>query len=277
MKNVITIIFLLFICSYILPAQDTPDILINESASGARAAMGIFANGYSRALFREFFGFEDYTWQATLGSAALAAAGYQILSYNTLTGLEFKPFKLNKEWYGYWQGYLAGEGLNWFLYGVESSKAAQVIIWSTIGTATATVVIIGATKYGFRMADDGPFTLDNLFTNRHSYWVHFAGAGGLYWAISNHTNSRERALLYTTGLIWLWEVKDGFIPWEEAGFIGGDGFSWRDGTAGTIAAAGSYAIDKWVLPWIRTHIFRKTSLDLQADQESAQLNLRMYY
>ncbi len=234
----ITVCMLILFCQ-ILPAQDTPDILKNESAPGARAAMGLFAHASSRALLNELFLIERYSWEEALGSAVLAAASYQILSYNTTSGLELKPFKLNKEWYGYWQGYLAGEGLDWFLYLVESSQEAQLIIASSLILATTVMVVNGEAHGGFRMADDGPLTIKNLFTNRHSYWIHFAGSGGLYWAISNHSTSRERALLYTTGLIWLWEVKDGYIRWEDAGFIGGDGFSWRDGVAGTVAAVGS--------------------------------------
>ena len=27
---------------------------------------------------------------------------------------------------------------------------------------------------------------------------------------------------------FLWECKDAVLPWEEHGWIGGDGFSWRD-------------------------------------------------
>ena len=64
------------------------------------------------------------------------------------------------------------------------------------------------------------------------------------------------SFLYTTGFIWLWEVKDGYLRWEDYGWIGGDGFSWRDGVAGTVAAAGSYAFDKWLLPFLRTNIFK---------------------
>ena len=277
MKNVITIIFLLFICSYILPAQDTPDILRNESAAGARAAMGLFANSYSQALLNELFLIERYSWEEVLGSAALAAAGYQILSYSTADGLELKPFKLNKEWQGYWAGYLAGEGLDWFLYLVESSEEAQLIIASSLILGTSVIVITGTAKGGFRLADDGPLTLETLFNNRNSYWVHFAGSGGLYWAISNHSSSKEQALWFTTGLVWLWEVKDGFIPYEDAGWIGGDGFSWRDGVAGSVAAAGSYAFDKWALPWIRTNIISSGSLGMQADRDSFQLQFRLTY
>jgi hypothetical protein len=65
----------------------------------------------------------------------------------------------------------------------------------------------------------------------------------------------------------LWEVKDGFLPWEEYGWIGGDGFSWRDGVAGSIAAVGGYAIDKWVFPFIRDNMLPKS------DPQNYQINL----
>ncbi|MCK4753854.1 MAG: hypothetical protein KAS58_01395, partial [Calditrichia bacterium] len=48
--------------------------------------------------------------------------------------------------------------------------------------------------------------------------------------------------------------------WEDYGWIGGDGFSWRDGVAGSIAAVGSYAIDKWVFPFIKNNMLPKNDL-----------------
>ena len=56
-------------------------------------------------------------------------------------------------------------------------------------------------------------------------------------------------------MVWLWEVKDGYLRWEKYGFIGGDGFSWRDGVTGSIATFGSYAFDKWLFPLIRRKVF----------------------
>jgi len=102
----------------------------------------------------------------------------------------------------------------------------------------------GQSSGGFRWARDGPFGFEEMLRNRHSWWVHFTASGGLYWTISHHTESEESALIHTLPLIWLWEVKDGFLPWEKYGWIGGDGFSWRDGLAGSIAVVGSYAFDK---------------------------------
>jgi hypothetical protein len=124
-------------------------------------------------------------------------------------------------------------------------------------------------------------TPKNLITNRHSYWVHFAGSGGLYWAISNHTSTPERALLYSTMMIWLWELKDGYLKWEDFGHIGGDGFSWRDGTAGMVAAAGSYGIDKWVIPFIKRLFIRpdseKISLSIHPKSDAIHFKLFLYF
>ena len=237
--------------SHLMAGTEIPEILVNESAPSARAAMGIFANGYSKTLSGELLGFKKYSLEDRFSNVVLAAVGYQILSYNTQTGLELKPFKLNKEWKGYWTGFLVGEGIDLFLYWVNRYKDAQYIVASTIIMSMAIIVVVGESQGGFRMSDDGPLNIKNLFTNRHSYWVHFAGSGGLYWAISNHTASEERSLFYTTMMIWLWEIKDGYLKWEDYGYIGGDGFSWRDGTAGTVAAVGSYAFDKWGIPFIK--------------------------
>jgi len=238
------------------------DYLTNEKAPGARAAMGIFAAGYGKALAEAVFDFQMNTWQNRLTSIGFAALSYQILSYDTQNGLQIDPFTFRKEWKGYWEGYALGEGMDLFLGFVARYDAAKFIIASTLAIGMSIVIVEGQASAGFRMADDGPFTFERLITNRHSWWEHFAASGGLYWAISNHTESSESALLHTLPLIWLWEVKDGYLPWEEYGWFGGDGFSWRDGMAGSIAAVGSYAFDKWALPFLRTHIF---SSNLSAD------------
>jgi hypothetical protein len=239
----------------------------DESAPGARAAMGILAAGYGKALADEVFDFPLNTWQNRLTSIGIAAVSYQIIYYDTYEGLQINPFKFNKEWSGYWEGYAIGEGLDIFLGFVNRYDSAKFIIASTAAILMSIVIVKGQASGGFRMADDGPFSIDNLFKNRHSWWVHFAASGGLYWAISNHTATEESALFHTLPVIWLWEVKDGFLRWEEYGWIGGDGFSWRDGVAGSIAAVGSYAIDKWVYPFIKNNLLPKNDLI------SNQLNL----
>jgi len=231
----------------------------DESAPGARAAMGILAAGYGKALADEVFGFPLNTWQNRLTSIGIAAVSYQIVSYDTYDGLQINPFKFNKVWTGYWEGYAIGEGLDLFLGFVKRYDSAKFIIASTTAILMSIVIVKGQASGGFRMADDGPFTIDNLFSNRHSWWVHFAASGGLYWSISNHTATEESALLHTLPVIWLWEVKDGFLSWEEYGWIGGDGFSWRDGMAGSIATVGSFAIDKWLFPFIKNNLLSKNN------------------
>ena len=259
--------------------------LEDESAPGARAAMGIFAAGYGKALADEVFGFPLNTWQNRLTSIGIAAVSYQIISYDTYKGLQVNPFTFNKEWKGYWEGYAVGEGLDLFLGFVNKYDAAKFIIASTTAILMSIVIVKGEASGGFRMADDGPFSMENLFKNRHSWWVHFAASGGLYWAISNHTATEESALLHTLPVIWLWEVKDGYLKWEDYGWIGGDGFSWRDGVAGSIAAVGSYAIDKWVFPFIKNNMLPKNDLiidqieytvypDIYRQQVRIDINLR---
>ncbi len=260
--KVFLITFLTFILITIQPVNAQlsnylKNYLTNEKAPGARAAMGIFAAGYGKALAESMFDFPMNTWQNRLTSVGVAAVSYQIISYDTKMGLQFDPFNFNKEWKGYWEGYAIGEGLDLFLGFVARYDAAKFIIASSLTIVMSIVVVEGQSSGGFRWAKDGPFGFEQMFKNRHSWWEHFAASGGLYWAISNHTESRESALMHTLPLIWLWEIKDGFLPWEEYGWIGGDGFSWRDGLAGSIAVAGSYAFDKWALPFLKQNIFKK--------------------
>jgi hypothetical protein len=228
--------------------QSSRDIYRDESAAGARAAMGLFANGYSRAFAAYPFNLRPRTVKNRLVSAMLAAAGYQLLSFNTQTGLEIKPAKFNKAWNGYWTGYFTAEGLDVFLHLLSKYNGMKFVFGSTLMAATGIMVIEGEARQTWRYADDGPLTFRNLITNRYSYWVHFAGSGGLYWAITRHTHNKELALGYTAFLIWLWEVKDGYLWYEDVGYLGGDGFSWSDGWAGTIAAVGSYAVSKLLSP-----------------------------
>ena len=283
-KHIFFAILFIFLQTTTLHSQSTnviSEYLTDEQAPGARASMGIFAAGYGKALSEAVFDFKMGTWQNRLTSVGFAALGYQLISYDTNAGLQFQPFKFNKEWKGFWEGYAIGEGIDLFLGFVEQYDAAKFIVASTLTIAMGIVIVEGQASGGFRMADDGPFTIGNLVTNRHSWWEHFAASGGLYWAISNHTASEESALLHTLPLIWLWEVKDGFLPWEEYGWIGGDGFSWRDGMAGSIAAVGSYAFDKWALPFLSNNIFKSGTpdhfkLQLNASADQLGISVRIY-
>jgi hypothetical protein len=44
---------------------------------------------------------------------------------------------------------------------------------------------------------------------------------------------RGWCVLFSLAFWWLWEVKDAILRWEDAGWLGGDGFSWRDGLVST--------------------------------------------
>ncbi|MGD9899616.1 MAG: hypothetical protein AB7T22_10885 [Calditrichaceae bacterium] len=252
------------------------EIRRDENAPGARAAMGLFANAYSKSLTTNVFGLEPLSLKGRLGSLVIAAAGYQLISYDTMDGIQLNPFTFRKEWHGYWEGYLGAEGLDIFLRIVRKYDGAKFIVASTVLISMGIIVANGEDGDGWRNADDSPLTLKNLFKNRDSYWIHFAGSGGLFWAISNHTVSKESALIYTASLVWLWEIKDGYLKWEDAGFIGGDGFSWRDGTAGTIAVFGSYAVSKWIFPRIKRVIgnLGVDGISTTADKDGFRLLVR---
>ena len=73
----------------------------------------------------------------------------------------------------------------------------------------------------WRWAEDKWYTDDKLTHCLGSAWLceHFKKRIG--W----------KAILLTLGLGVLWEVKDGFLPCEQIGWFGGDGFSYRDLTA----------------------------------------------
>jgi hypothetical protein len=47
-------------------------------------------------------------------------------------------------------------------------------------------------------------------------------------------------LLLTAGV--LWEVKDGFVPYEKYGFWGGEGFSTKDVVAGAVGIGLNYVV-----------------------------------
>lgn len=50
------------------------------------------------------------------------------------------------------------------------------------------------------------------------------------------------ALIITTILGLLWEIKDAIFPYERYGFLGGDGFSYKDLTANIIGILFGYLL-----------------------------------
>ena len=57
--------------------------------------------------------------------------------------------------------------------------------------------------------------------------LHFVGSYTLAGSFDNSVPWWESDLT-TLGLGIAWEIKDGLVPWELAGFLGGEGFSWGD-------------------------------------------------
>lgn len=51
-----------------------------------------------------------------------------------------------------------------------------------------------------------------------------------------------RAFVVILTLGWLWEVKDAYLRWENWGWIGAEGFSWKDGVVDTLGCAIGLAI-----------------------------------
>jgi len=58
--------------------------LEDESAPGARAAMGLLAAGYGKALADEVVGFPLNTWQNRLTSIGIAALRYRLCFFKVL-------------------------------------------------------------------------------------------------------------------------------------------------------------------------------------------------
>ena len=82
----------------------------------------------------------------------------------------------------------------------------------------------------FRFAQDSWTGSDKL--------DHALGGAVTMLAVSGLTHDADVSLKYSV-LFWaLWEIKDALVRWEDAGYWGGDGFSYKDlawSTAGVLA------------------------------------------
>lgn len=243
----ITMLMIFKVCFFSATAGAQPASrlrYLDENAAGARGAMGLLAHGYARAIVEKAGGYRLALLPRKLLSGAISALSYQIVSFESERGIAVQPLRFRKSWRGFWEGYLGAEGIEVFFYLLKRYDSMKFAFGSTFAMAMGIMVIEGEGRQTWRYANDGPLTWRSLLLNENAYWIHFAGSGGLYWAISRNVRSKELALLYTMALIWLWEVKDGYLWWEDVGFWGGEGFSWADGWAGTIAAVGSYGLSK---------------------------------
>ena len=72
----------------------------------------------------------------------------------------------------------------------------------------------------FRWANDQWTGTDKVF--------HLARDGALFFVLWLVIGKFFPALLITQLFAILWEVKDGFVRWEDIGWWGGDGFSYKD-------------------------------------------------
>lgn len=81
---------------------------------------------------------------------------------------------------------------------------------------------------------------------------HCIGSAFLYQGCKSYDFKPKTALLLTIGIGFLWEVKDGLVPCEKYGSVGGEGFCWKDLTADIIGTVLSYEFDKlhWKIKFI---------------------------
>ena len=74
--------------------------------------------------------------------------------------------------------------------------------------------------------------------------VHGVGSFGLYYLFTNKGMTKGEAV---NTVIWLGLFKEGidaFVPWEQYGSYGGDGFSKNDVIYNTIGVGSAYLIDR---------------------------------
>ena len=74
--------------------------------------------------------------------------------------------------------------------------------------------------------------------------VHGVGSFGLYYLFTSKGMTPTRAIKTTVGLGLLKEGIDAFVPWEQYGSWGGDGFSKNDVIYNAIGVGSAYLIDK---------------------------------
>jgi hypothetical protein len=74
--------------------------------------------------------------------------------------------------------------------------------------------------------------------------VHGVGSFGLYYLFTSKGMTPTQAIKTTIGLGLLKEGIDAFVPWEQYGSWGGDGFSKNDVVYNAIGVGSAYLIDK---------------------------------
>ena len=74
--------------------------------------------------------------------------------------------------------------------------------------------------------------------------VHGVGSFGLYYLFTSKGMTPTQAIKTTVGLGLLKEGIDAFVPWEQYGSYGGDGFSKNDVVYNAIGVGSAYLIDR---------------------------------
>ena len=74
--------------------------------------------------------------------------------------------------------------------------------------------------------------------------VHALGSFGLYYLFVNKGMTQKKAVSTVIGLGLFKEGIDAFIPWEQYGSYGGDGFSKNDVVYNAIGVGSAYLIDR---------------------------------
>ncbi len=76
----------------------------------------------------------------------------------------------------------------------------------------------------------------------HDKVCHFMGGWMAYSLLYVLTGSLVLSTIIAAAFWWLWEVKDALVPYETVGWLGGDGFSWKDGVAATVGIGCSIVV-----------------------------------
>lgn len=90
-------------------------------------------------------------------------------------------------------------------------------------------------KLKWRWSDDDSFcsTSGSGIISKYDKVEHFVGGIATYeTCLLLYKGSKLRAFVLAVNLQIAWEIKDAFVPWEKYGWIGGEGFSWKDALCG---------------------------------------------
>jgi len=99
-------------------------------------------------------------------------------------------------------------------------KQLKIIILIT--TLISLLLICNKAKAEFRFSDE------KIFSNPDASMLHGVGSAYLTSSFEYLGVAWWKADLLTLGLGLTWEIKDGFLPYEQYGWIGGEGFSKND-------------------------------------------------